>query len=205
MDVMDMACAERGDIAELLETLTPSQWDAPTLCAGWRVRDVAAHIVSYDHLDPGGLARRFLKGRIVHANEVGVDEFRAYSIEELLDFFRRHRRPRGLTAGFGGMIALVDGLIHHQDIRRPLGVPRTIPEDRLRYALARTPGNPRLGAGRRIRGLRLSATDLDWSHGRGAEVSGPAESLLLAMTGRHGITGELTGPGVPVLAARIGD
>lgn len=150
MNVMDMACAERDDLAALLATLTPSQWEAPTLCAGWRVRDVVAHMVSYDHLGARGLAGRFVEGRIVRANEVGVDEFRAYSIEELLEFFVRHRRPRGLTAGFGGMIALVDGVIHHQDIRRPLGMPRTVPEDRLRYVLARTPANPRLGARRRL-------------------------------------------------------
>ncbi|WP_280397264.1 maleylpyruvate isomerase family mycothiol-dependent enzyme [Nocardia carnea] len=205
VNVMDMARAEREDIAALLATLTPPQWEAPSLCAGWRVRDVVAHMVSYDHLDARGLAARFVKGRIVHANEVGVDEFRALHVDELLEFFRRHRQPRGLTAGFGGMIALVDGLIHHQDIRRPLGLPRVVPPDRLHYVLTRTPGNPRLGAGRRIRGLRLSATDLDWSHGRGAEVHGPAEALLLAMAGRRGITGELTGPGVPLLAARIGD
>lgn len=205
MDVMAAARAERDDIADLLATLAPRRWQAPTLCTGWRVRDVVAHMVSYDHLDARGLAGRFVKGRIVHANEVGVDEFRGYSIGELLEFFVRHRQPRGLTAGFGGMIALVDGLIHHQDIRRPLGLPRTVPEDRLRYVLERTPGNPRLGAYRRIRGLRLSATDLDWYHGRGAEISGPAESLLMAMAGRHGITGELAGPGVPILAARIGD
>lgn len=205
MNVMTMARAERDDIAALLASLTPDQWEVPTLCAGWRVRDVVAHMVSYDHLDARGLAGRFVKGRFVYANEVGVAEFRAYSTGELLEFFVRHRQPRGLTAGFGGMIALVDGLIHHQDIRRPLGLPRTVPEDRLRYVLARTPGNPRLGARRRIRGLRLSATDLEWCHGRGAEISGPAESLLMAMAGRHGITGELAGPGVPILAARLGD
>ncbi len=205
MNVMAMARAERDDIAALPATLTPQQWEVPTLCVSWRVRDVVAHMVSYDHLDARGLAGRFVKGRIVHANQVGVDEFRAYNIGELLEFFDRHRQPRGLTAGFGGMIALVDGLIHHQDIRRSLGVPRTVPEDRLRYVPARTPGNPRLGAHRRIRGLRLSATDLEWCHGRGAEISGPAESLLMAMSGRRGITRELTGPGVPILAARIGD
>lgn len=205
MNVMTMARAERDDIAALLANLTSDQWEAPTLCAGWRVRDVVAHMVSYDHLNARGLARRFVKGRFVYANEVGVDEFRVYSTGELLEFFVRHRQPRGLTAGFGGMIALVDGLIHHQDIRRPLGLPRTVPEDRLRYVLARTPGNPRLGARRRIHGLRLSATDLEWCHGRGAEISGPAESLLMAMAGRHGITGELAGPGVPILAARLGD
>jgi hypothetical protein len=65
-----------------------------------------------------------------------------------------------LTAGFGGMIALVDGTIHHQDIRRALGHRRTVPVDRLERILPLVPRNPRLGAGRRIRGLRLGATDV---------------------------------------------
>ena len=62
---------------------------------------------------------------------------------------------------------------------------------------------PPIGAFRRIRGLRLVATDLDWSMGRGAEVSGPGEALLMAMAGRRDAVGDLAGPGLPVLAARV--
>ncbi|GAA1865548.1 hypothetical protein GCM10009836_52420 [Pseudonocardia ailaonensis] len=51
-DHMAMAVAERGDLAELLATLEPEQWDAPTLCDEWRVREVVAHMVSYDELSP---------------------------------------------------------------------------------------------------------------------------------------------------------
>ena len=74
-----------------------------------------------------GLIKRFVKGRIVRANEVGVDEFAPLSPQQLIEFLRNHLTPQGLTAGFGGMIALADGTIHHQDIRRTLGQPRTIP------------------------------------------------------------------------------
>jgi len=55
----------------------------------------------------------------------------------------------------------------------------------------------------RARGLRLVATDLDWSGGRGRLVQGPAEALLMAIAGRHGATEQLSGPGQPILAARI--
>lgn len=112
-------------------------------------------MVSYEELDTIGLLKRFMEGRIVRANEVGVDEFAALSPQELLEFLGNHLTPQGLTAGFGGMIALVDGLIHRQDIQRALGQPRTIPVDRLGRVLGLVPGNPRLGAGRRMRGLRL--------------------------------------------------
>ncbi len=153
--MMDMARAERAELAAFLTTLTLQQWETPSLCAGWSVKEVVAHMISYEDLGVFGLLKRFAKGRIVRANEVGVDEFAGLSPQELVDYVGRHLQPRGLTAGFGGMIALVDGMIHHQDIRRPLGQPRTIPAQRLDRVLRLMPKNPRLRARPRIKGLRL--------------------------------------------------
>ena len=138
--LMSMARAERADLAEFLATLTPQDWAMPTLCVGWTVKDVVAHVISYEELGPLGLLKRFAKGWLVRANQVGVDEFAALTPSQLLQLLRDHLEPRGLTAGFGGMIALVDGTIHHQDIRRSLGRPRTVPTDRL-------DPRPRSGAG----------------------------------------------------------
>jgi uncharacterized protein (TIGR03083 family) len=203
MTLMSMARAERSDLAAFLATLTPQQWSTPSLCAGWSVKDIVAHMISYEDLDTLGLLKRFAKGWIVRANQVGVDEFAALTPEQLIAFLRDHIQPRGLTAGFGGMIALVDGTIHHQDIRRTLGQPRTMPADRLTRVLELVPSNPRLGAGRRIRGLRLKATDVDWTHGRGPEVTGPGEALLMAMAGRRAAVDDLCGPGRATLSARL--
>jgi uncharacterized protein (TIGR03083 family) len=200
---MTMARAERVDLAAYLATLTPDQWQTPSLCDGWSVKDVVGHMISYEELSTVGLIRRFAKGRFVHANQVGVDEFAALNPDELLTFLNNHLRPRGLTAGFGGMIALVDCTIHHQDIRRALGHPRIIPGDRLRRILQRVPTNPRLGAWRRIRGLQLKATDVDWTHGSGFEVIGSGEALLMAMAGRPAVIDELYGPGQATLAKRL--
>jgi uncharacterized protein (TIGR03083 family) len=202
--LMAMAHAERADLADFLATLAPQDWEAPTLCSKWSVKDVVAHVISYEELGTVGLAKRFAKGWIVRANQVGVDEFAALSPQQLLDFLRDHLEPRGLTSGFGGMIALVDGTIHHQDIRRSLGRPRIVPADRLERVLGLVPGNPRLGAGRRIRGLRLRANDIEWSHGSGPEVTGPGEALLMAMSGRAAALADLDGPGLGTLAKRLG-
>jgi uncharacterized protein (TIGR03083 family) len=201
--LMSMARDERADLADFLATLAPREWDAPSLCSKWTVKDVVAHVISYEELGTLGLLKRFAKGRVVRANQVGVAEFAELSPQQLLDFLRAHLQPRGLTAGFGGMIALVDGTIHHQDIRRALGRPRSVPADRLERVLGLVPGNPRLGAGRRIRGLRLRATDMDWEHGHGPEVTGPGEALLMAMAGRPAALADLAGPGLDTLAARI--
>jgi uncharacterized protein (TIGR03083 family) len=201
--LMDLAYDERTDLVAFLETLTPEEWHAASLCDKWTVKDVVAHVVSYEELSPIGLAKRFAKGLVVHANEVGVKEFAPMSPHELMEFLRKHLHPKGLTAGFGGMIALVDGTVHHQDIRRALGYPRTVPVERLERILPLVPGNPRLGAGRRIRGLRLRATDVGWQHGNGPEVAGSGEALLMAMTGRGEALSDLTGPGRNKLAERL--
>jgi uncharacterized protein (TIGR03083 family) len=200
---MSMARDERADLAAFLTTLTPQQWLAPSLCAGWTVKDVVAHVVSYEELSKWGVAKRLVRGAFVRSNQIGVDEFAGLSPDELVEFLTAHLQPQGLTAGFGGMIALVDGTVHHQDLRRPLGLPRAIPTDRLLAVLQRVPSNPRLGAGRRIRGLQLRATDVDWTHGAGAEVTGTGEALLMAMTGRRVAVDELDGPGQPILADRL--
>jgi uncharacterized protein (TIGR03083 family) len=202
-DVRAMARAERAELADFLATLTAEEWDTRTLCERWRVRDVVAHMFSYEDLSPLRLVRR-LAGGLTRGNDVGVAELGDRRPDELLALARDHLYPRGLTAAFGGRIALTDALIHHQDIRRPLGRPREIPPDRMRVVLEFARGAPPLKARSRVRGLTLRAADVGWRAGSGPLVEGPAEPLLLAIAGRPGVTGELSGPGVPTLAARIG-
>lgn len=205
-DTMKLARAERADLADFLATLSPEQWLAPTLCEGWRVRDVVAHVIGYDPLGPAKIASTFARGGFLpsRVNEVEVRDLADRTPEQLLALVREHERPRGLTAGFGGMIGLVDGLIHHQDIRRPLGLPRKVPTERLLRALPFGRVAPPVGAFWRARGLRLVATDLDYASGRGPEVRGPAEALLMSIAGRGVAVTELSGTGQAILARRLG-
>ena len=203
MDGLEMATAERTDLANFLATLTPDEWEAQSLCERWRVRDVVAHVMSFDGVSLLGILRRVIRGRIIYANQVAVDELASLSTEQLLDRLRARLRPQGLARTFGGRLALLDVTIHHQDIRRPLGVPRQIPAERLRRVLGDSLRTPELPGWHLARGVRLTATDLDWSHGRGPEVSGPAEALLMALSGRQSAIGELTGPGQQILVRRL--
>jgi hypothetical protein len=94
-------------------------------------------------------------------------------------------------------------LIHHQDIRRALGHPRTVPQERLVAALEFAPRARALPAPANLRGLRAVATDVNWVHGTGPEVRGLAEALLVTLAGRpHGLA-DLEGPGLDTLAARL--
>src|ERR1700755_3475811 len=131
---IDLAREEREDFAAFLETLSPEQWEFPTLCARWNVRDVVTHSISFDELGGGALVARFLKGWLMmnRINQVGVDDYADRTPEQLIAVLRTHAEPHGMTAGFGGRVALTDNMIHQQDIRRPLGLPRSIEARRLR-------------------------------------------------------------------------
>lgn len=200
-----MAAAERRDLANYLETLTDEQWRQPSLCPGWTVRDVAGHLPSYDEL--GWLAVLTLFARsgfsLARCNQVGVEHSRRLGTEQLVTRLRARAVPRGITAMFGSAIALTDALIHHQDIRRALGHPRTVPAGRLVAALSFLPRARALPAPANVRGLRLVATDIDWTHGIGPEVSGPGEALLVALAGRRQALTDLRGPGLATLAERV--
>jgi uncharacterized protein (TIGR03083 family) len=202
---MQLACEERRDFVDLLDGLSAEQWEQPSLCELWRVRDVVAHVVSYEELSRWQLVRRFAKGglRPPRINALGVAEYAPRSPKQLTQQMRTSIPPRGLTSAFGGMIALVDGMIHQQDIRRPLGQQRVIPPDRLHRVLNYALTSPATRGARRTRGVRLVATDLDWSHGDGLEVTGPAEALLMAMAARPDAFNQLAGPGKELLAQRI--
>ncbi|SFF63018.1 maleylpyruvate isomerase family mycothiol-dependent enzyme [Blastococcus tunisiensis] len=205
MNLIARARAEREDLLELVERLTPEQWRAPSLCEGWTVQDVVTHVLSYEELGPRELAARFARGRfgVDRSNAIGLQET-PRSPAELVELLRAHLTPTGLTAGMGGAIALTDGLIHQQDIRRPLDEPRTIPADRLVPALRTALFSPVLFGVLRVRYVRLVATDLDWAFGRGPEVHGTGEALLMAVAGRAAVADELSGPGAVRVAQRLG-
>jgi uncharacterized protein (TIGR03083 family) len=202
---MRMACEERADFADLLAGLSPQQWEHPSLCERWRVHDVVAHVISFDELSRWQLVWRFAKGGFLpnRVNEIGAVEYAARSPQQLVELMRACIPPRGLTSGFGGMIALVDGMIHQQDIRRPLGIPRTIPPQRLRTVLNYARTAPSVRGTWRSRGVRLVATDIEWTHGDGPEVRGPGEALLMAMAARPDALTDVDGPGKATLARRV--
>ncbi|MEO6570864.1 MAG: maleylpyruvate isomerase family mycothiol-dependent enzyme [Ilumatobacteraceae bacterium] len=202
---MALAIDERRDFADLLETLTPEQWAAPTLCDRWNVRDVVAHVVSYEQARPLALAATFLRAgfRPGRVNDLRLRVYEDSTPGQLVELLRAHLRPRGLTAGFGGGIGLSDCLIHHQDVRRALGLERSVPPDRVREALAVALRAPVLPARANAKGLRCEATDLDWSTGDGPVVTGAGEALLLALAGRAVALDELDGPGLDELRRRV--
>jgi uncharacterized protein (TIGR03083 family) len=204
-NLMNLAEHERGALLGLLRELTADQWATESLCAGWTVRDVAVHVVSYDELSKRELLATFLRGgvRVASVNEVALSRYAQLEPQDVVYLVANCQKPRGLTAGFGGGIALCDGTIHHQDIRRALRLPRAIDPGHLHSVLDFARTAPTLPVKKNSRGLRLVASDIDWASGSGPEVSGPGEAILMATAGRTQALSELTGDGLPLLSERL--
>lgn len=202
--------AERVDILALLDSLDPAQWEAPSLCDGWRVRDVAAHLLIDDAVADIGRARFVAKmtrnGFSVHrVNAWWVQRNAAVPTSSIIDRFERSLEPGWLSRLLGPANQLRASVIHHQDMRRPLELARAIPPERLRAvldAVLTKKGSAGIGSAKRAAGLRLHAVDIDWSCGEGPEVTGPGESILMSLAGRDGLD-NLRGAGVDELATRI--
>lgn len=203
-----VVAAERRSLVELLESLTDDDWNHPSLCEGWRVRDVVAHLVTgADPPSPLGMVGEAVRARgnmIRLSRDLAIRQGEQ-PIHVLAGQLKEHADGRRLplpgVTNFRDMVT--DILVHGQDIALPLGLHRPVPVDAAAVAATRvwTMGWPHM-AKRRLRGLRLTATDVDWSVGDGATVEGPISALLLLVTGRHALIDQLAGDGVERIRVR---
>lgn len=199
-----MVHAERAALTDDLARLDAGQWDAPSLCEGWTVRDVAAHLVDTARTTRIGFVAGLVRARFDfdRQNARGVERERGASPQETLERLRRVA-SRTTTPPAPLDTRLVEEVVHGEDIRRAVGLVRTYPQEAVVRALrlqARTPASFG-GAKELVARVRLTATDADLSIGEGPDVTGPVLSLLLAVSGRRAALGELGGPGLSVLAA----
>jgi uncharacterized protein (TIGR03083 family) len=201
---------ELASISEFVHGLSDEQWDHDTLCSGWRVRDVVSHMVlgyTTPMLSMIGMLAKYgfnvPKGSAQGSVAYGSAHTPA-QIVAVFDTIPNEHVHKGISRVIKPQESLLDHIVHQQDMRRPLGLPRQVPEERLLAALGAAPGiGGFVGAKKRAAGLRLVATDVDWSHGEGPEVRGTGEAILLALTGRPVVLDELSGDGVATLRARI--
>lgn len=201
-----LVAEQRHDLATFLEDLTPEQWETPSLCPAWRVRDVAAHVALTPQVRRGQMVREALRGggnphRVAAASAI---RHARRPTSEILQEIHDHADTRDLPWPLDGRNVLFDLLVHTQDMLRPLGLERPMPPTAARMALDRVweMGWP-FGARRRLGGFGLRATDTDWAAGDGPEVVGRTEDLLLLATGRTAaVTERLSGPGVGDVAHR---
>lgn len=195
---------ERAALVEDLAALDPAQWMTASLCDRWTVEDVVAHLTAAATTGRVRWIRSVLAARFdfdLH-NDRGIAEHRGASPAETLDRFRAV--VADTTAASGHTPAwLGEVVVHAQDIRRPLGLPR-LPGIAALTAVAEffvgrdftVPGKTAAA------GLRLEATDGPFRHGDGPLVRGTTEALTMALAGRGSCCDDLEGPGVTTLRAR---
>ncbi len=204
VDVWPTVHAERKALAAELDGIGDTGWDTTSLCSDWTVRDVVAHMTATSKLSgpsffPRLLASGFSLSRL-QAKDIATE--RGSSPADTLARFKAQIDSTGRPPGpLDTMLGEV--IVHSADIRRPLGLTHQVPTDAIAQVADFYKGsNLILGTKRRIAGLRLEATDAEWSTGSGPLVSGPMLSLLLAMTGRKPPLADLSGDGVETLRAR---
>ena len=203
-DVWPVVHAERRALAADLTELTPEQWQTPSLCTGWTVHDVLAHMVA----TAKGTPLRFVTGLITSGFRFSAFTEKRIAAEKKggpAATLERFRAVETSTAAPPGPKTswLGEALVHAEDIRRPLRIAHDYPLASVTAVTEFYAGsNVLIGGKRRVAGLTLRASDTDWSHGSGPLVEGPAVALMLATTGRKQLLGELSGPGVEVLRTR---
>jgi uncharacterized protein (TIGR03083 family) len=199
---------ERCRIADLVDDLDEAQLATPSLCAGWDVKTVGAHLVSY--LAEGSLrviwlgVRRGGPDRASDELARRMAQLPASEIAENLRAFADHRywRPPPVAPGL-----LAEVLAHSGDMRIPLRLPFEPDPQVTAAALDFLTGPVPLGLVplRRLRGIRLQATDIDRAWGKGQEVRGRSAELLMATLGRTAVLDGLDGPGLALLRQRISE
>jgi uncharacterized protein (TIGR03083 family) len=206
IDIWPVVHDERAALAADLTSasLGEEQWSGPSQCEGWSVRDVLAHMTATANMTPGKFFPKMIASGFSFdkVQDKGIAAERGASGAETLSRFEAvigsEKKPPGPKD-----TVLGETIIHADDIRRPLGLQRTYPDDALVEVADFYKGsNLIIGTKRRIDGLALRATDTGWSHGTGPEVSGPMLPLLLGMAGRKGVLNELSGDGVETLRQR---
>lgn len=188
VDVRAAIAAERRELADVLDGLTDHQWDAPTLCSGWRVRDVAAHMSMGFRYSVGRTVLELARaGGNLHrmTDRIARRDAAALTPHELATALRDNAHHPWRPPVGGLAAALGHDVIHGLDITVALGLGRQVPEDRLRIVLGTVKPNTLRFFKANLEDVELRATDLEWSYGTGTQVARPAQELLLLAYGRE--------------------
>lgn len=196
--------AERAALATMLADLSADEWSHDTLCPGWTVHDVAAHVISTPQIDWGQMTAMMARNVGRGYNTMIFREVKRLGARETRDSIladydtyatSRHHVPTTTSVE-----PLIDALLHHQDIVRPLGRSHEMHPEAAAVAADRVRRLAFLmGTRKLLRSVRLVATDVDWTRGEGPTVSGPMQELLMLASGRRPDPALLTGDGVALL------
>lgn len=198
---------ERRRLSEALSTLDANQLAQPSLCGGWSVAECAAHLTAGINASWAKFGKEMLKafGNFDKANNAITRDLANLGHEQICTDLREQAENTFTPPGAGPEAPLADLTIHSQEIFRPLGITYPTENDRVAYLLPffENPKFRKVMNGPSVDGTRLMAEDIDWTHGAGAEVTGPGVSILLALAGRKWATEDLTGEGLEMFRSNF--
>ncbi|HXA33259.1 MAG TPA: maleylpyruvate isomerase family mycothiol-dependent enzyme [Acidimicrobiales bacterium] len=204
MDHWDTIASERLALADQLDLFSPEQWDTQSLCDAWTVRDIAGHLVVPHVTSIPAFLVTFVAagGSFSRANVAATAKQAKRPTSDLVADIRRYAESRTKPPGFGSEAPLAEVLVHGQDIRIPLGLDDTTAVASWVAVLdfLVMPKARRGFVSQSVQDFHFVASDVDWAHGTGDEVRGPAVALALTIMGRKARLGDLSGPG----ASRLG-
>ncbi|WP_369258213.1 maleylpyruvate isomerase family mycothiol-dependent enzyme [Geodermatophilus amargosae] len=204
-EIRAATAAERREHLALFGSLTAEQWNAPSLCSGWRAKEVLAHTTMPFRWPTGRVLRGMLRARGSFdrfADRAARRDAAELSTDELLASLRDNVDFEWSPPGGGPLGALSHDVIHGLDVSAALGVDdRHASPERCALVLSGLRPKQLRFFGVDLTGVRLRATDADWSHGEGEVVEGRAQDLLLAVCGRPQPAGRLHGAAADRLAA----
>jgi uncharacterized protein (TIGR03083 family) len=192
--------AERREQVDLYSSLTEQDWDVPSLCAGWRAREVLAHTTMPFRYSLRRVAWEIAKARGSFdrmADRRARIDAQQLSSAQLWESLRDNIEHPWSPPGGGPLGALSHDVIHGLDVSTPLGLDHHASPDRVGLVLAGLRPKNIAFFGVDLDGVQLRATDIDWSYGSGEPLHGRAQDLLLLLCGRRVATGRLEGPAAP--------
>ncbi len=191
-----LVAQEYEALADLLEGAAEDVWDAPSLCEGWRTREVVAHVTMPARYDERSFLAELaaVAGDFTALSNTVAARDSALAAETLVVCLRSPTLHGWLPPGGGVDGALTHCVIHQLDITEAVPLARRVPDEcitRVLGIVAAPDGSNLFGVD--LSGVALHAADLDWSVGSGATVSGPAQALALVACGRRLPAGRLEG------------
>jgi uncharacterized protein (TIGR03083 family) len=185
--MMDVIAAHRRSLAAALGTLSAGQWRSPSLCAGWTAAHVLAHqTMPFRISEPDFMAglQRY-GGDFTRFSDEIAERDSTLPPAELVALLRDNAETPWSPPGGGLTGALTHDVIHGLDITWPLDLAYEIPERATTMTLdaLTSTGNQSL-FGFPLQGIRVAATDVAWSAGQGAELTGRSRDLVPLLAGR---------------------
>lgn len=198
---------ERLQLCSILEQLEPEDWETPSLCDGWTVRDVVAHLALATHETMRDMLVAMIKARGNFdrmTKDTAIDRAMQFEPRALIEQIRSTAASTRRAPMSSPLDPLVDIIVHTQDITRPLGRTYTPTTDTVTLALDHAVNSRWYGGAKRFADVALLTTDAAWTGGTGDQpVTGPGVDLLLVATGRAAGIDGLTGSGVAGLHSRL--